>query len=122
MTNTEKLNQLEALHLTAAKTLGEIKRRQSLYNSAIIPALKQSYKDLLDISKMRYANTEAAIAVITQSVEVEKYETDAELLQNVDEFMQQLTINATANGLIEPKQSKEGFIQDAKMFFEAENR
>jgi len=108
---TKAIQQQKELLTTALTHLDAIERRENLYKAASIPSLKASYKCLLEISQIQYAETMAALhLVISEFAHSDTTESDADLLKNVDTFMQQI------------HQSKEGFIQDAKMFFEAENR
>jgi hypothetical protein len=108
---TKAIQQQKELLTTALTHLDAIERRETLYKAASIPSLKASYKCLLEISQIQYAETMAALhLVISEFAHSDVKESDADLLKNVDTFMQQI------------HQSKEGFIHDAKMFFEAENR
>jgi hypothetical protein len=108
---TKAIQQQKELLTTALTHLDAIERRENLYKAASIPSLKASYKCLLEISQIQYAETMATIHCITnQFADIDAPTNDADLLKNVDTFMQQI------------HQSKEGFIHDAKLFFEAENR
>jgi hypothetical protein len=89
------------------------------------PEMYIQAKSLKEKSQLEYSEVMAAIHCLTAPLaEIDSKETDAEFLKNFDAYINQITINADANGLLknELTQSKDGFIQDAKMFFEAENR
>jgi hypothetical protein len=109
---TKAIQQQKELLTTALTHLDAIERRESLYKAATIPSLKASYKCLLEISQIQYAETMATIHCITNQF-ADAPTNDADLLNNLDAYMLSLPTYT---------QSKEGFIQDAKMFFEAENR
>jgi hypothetical protein len=111
---TKAIQQQKELLTTALNALEAIERRETLYKAASIPSLKASYKCLLEISQIQYAETMANIHCITnQFADVDAPTNDADLLNSLDAYMMSLPTYT---------QSKEGFIQDAKMFFEAENR
>ena len=103
---TQAIKQHQQLLHRALTLLNRIESREELMNEARTPEMFNQAKALKEKSQMEYSQTMAALhCLIMPFVENDTHQSDADLLKNVDDYMNQITINANANGLIEKPHS-----------------